>query len=120
MKKLECWSSSDTHTVPPQCMPDQYKKDDHDYVEAYRDFYRNDKAYFFKWTKRAKPEWILSESWKFFKLVGLVFKDIDSFFKEIERFFPLLGVTKSHEWIKDATPIWVIFSITGDPMNENF
>ena len=62
MKKLECWSSSDAHTVPPQCMPDQYKKDDHDYVEAYRDFYRNDKAYFYKWTKREKPEWISFES----------------------------------------------------------
>lgn len=39
-------------TNPPQCMPDQYKNSDS--VEAYRKYYKGDKAY----TKRTQPEWI--------------------------------------------------------------
>ena len=44
------------HSKPPQCMPDEYKCDD--YVEAYRNYYRKDKAHILKWTNREKPEWI--------------------------------------------------------------
>ena len=46
----------DTHTTPPQCMPDQFKCDD--YVEAYRNYYRTDKAHILQWTGRPVPEWI--------------------------------------------------------------
>ena len=38
-----------------KCMPDQYKVND--VVESYRNYYRGDKAYIAKWTKRDKPEW---------------------------------------------------------------
>jgi hypothetical protein len=38
-----------------KCMPDQYKVDDP--VESYRNYYRGDKAYIAKWTKRSQPEW---------------------------------------------------------------
>ena len=44
------------HTTPPQCMPDQFKCDD--YVEAYRNYYRTDKAHILQWTGRPTPEWI--------------------------------------------------------------
>ncbi len=44
------------HTTPPQCMPDQFKCDD--YVEAYRNYYRTDKAHILQWTGRPVPEWI--------------------------------------------------------------
>jgi hypothetical protein len=37
------------------CMPDQYKVDDP--VESYRNYYRGDKAYIAKWSKREKPTW---------------------------------------------------------------
>jgi hypothetical protein len=38
-----------------KCMPDQYKVDD--VVESYRNYYRGDKAYIAKWTKRHTPYW---------------------------------------------------------------
>jgi hypothetical protein len=38
-----------------KCMPDQYKVADT--VESYRNYYRGDKAYIAKWTKRSVPEW---------------------------------------------------------------
>lgn len=38
-----------------KCMPDQYKVEDA--VESYRNYYRADKAYIAKWTKRPIPEW---------------------------------------------------------------
>jgi len=44
------------HTEPPQCMPDEFKCDD--YVEAYRAYYRKDKAHILKWTNREQPDWI--------------------------------------------------------------
>jgi hypothetical protein len=37
------------------CMPDQYKVDDP--VESYRNYYRGDKAYIAKWSKRSQPSW---------------------------------------------------------------
>lgn len=37
------------------CMPDQYKVDDP--VESYRNYYRGDKAYIAKWSKRSQPNW---------------------------------------------------------------
>jgi hypothetical protein len=38
-----------------KCMPDQYKVEDT--VTSYRNYYRGDKAYIAKWTKRSRPEW---------------------------------------------------------------
>lgn len=37
------------------CMPDQYKVSDP--VESYRNYYRGDKAYIAKWSKREQPKW---------------------------------------------------------------
>lgn len=46
----------DTEMTPfAKCMPDQYKVDDA--VESYRNYYRADKAYIAKWTKRPTPDW---------------------------------------------------------------
>ena len=45
-------------TVPPQCMPDEYKLRSDLYVNAYRDYYKGEKEYFDKWEKgRNQPEW---------------------------------------------------------------
>ena len=38
-----------------QCMPDQYKRIDP--VEAYRAYYKGEKAYFAKWAHGPTPEW---------------------------------------------------------------
>jgi len=38
-----------------KCMPDKYKVDDA--VKSYRNYYRGDKAYIAKWTKRSQPDW---------------------------------------------------------------
>jgi Pyrimidine dimer DNA glycosylase len=38
-----------------KCMPDHYKVVDP--VESYRNYYRGDKAYIARWTKRSTPEW---------------------------------------------------------------
>lgn len=38
-----------------QCMPEQYKNSNA--VEAYRAYYRGEKAYFARWTKRPVPDW---------------------------------------------------------------
>lgn len=43
-------------TDPPKCVPDDLKPMD-DVVEAYRIYYKRDKAHFCKWTKREVPEW---------------------------------------------------------------
>ena len=42
-------------TDPPQCMPDQYKCDNT--VQAYRNYYLGDKAYFAKWSYTKQPRW---------------------------------------------------------------
>jgi len=49
---------SKTHTMTefPQAMPDQYKVPG-DAVQAYKNYYKGDKAKFAKWTKRKVPEW---------------------------------------------------------------
>lgn len=41
---------------PPKCIPDDLKEMP-DVVEAYRAYYKRDKAHFCKWTKREIPEW---------------------------------------------------------------
>lgn len=38
-----------------QAIPEEYKQKDA--VKAYREFYKNEKAHFAKWTKRKKPAW---------------------------------------------------------------
>ena len=44
-------------TPLPQCMPDQYKVED-DTVQAYRNYYLGEKAYFAKWNKgTVQPDW---------------------------------------------------------------
>lgn len=48
-----CWDIP--FTDPPQCMPDQYKCADT--VQAYRNYYLGDKAYFAKWQYTQKPSW---------------------------------------------------------------
>ncbi len=43
-------------TVPPQCMPEDYRGDD--VVEAYRRYYRSKTSSFeLKWTDRPRPTW---------------------------------------------------------------
>lgn len=44
-------------TIPPQCMPDEFKCEEKDYVKAYRNYYMKDKAHIAKWTKRPVPDW---------------------------------------------------------------
>lgn len=41
---------------PPQCMPDEYKSDDT--VQAYRAYYRGDKAYMAKWAYTDTPDFM--------------------------------------------------------------
>lgn len=45
-------------TCPAQAMPD-YCKVGGDSVSAYRNYYRNEKYRFTKWTKRTRPDWML-------------------------------------------------------------
>jgi len=47
-------------TELPQAMPDYCKRDD--VVEAYQNYYRNEKARFAKWTKREVPHFMLDNS----------------------------------------------------------
>jgi hypothetical protein len=59
LEEMDFWWVHDNysnHTTPPQCMPDEFKCDD--YVEAYRAYYRKDKAHILQWTGRPVPEWI--------------------------------------------------------------
>ena len=42
-------------TEPPQCMPDKYKSKS--YVQAYRNYYIGEKAYFAKWNYTTPPNW---------------------------------------------------------------
>ena len=44
------------HTEPPQCMP-EYCKVEGNTIQAYKNYYINEKQYFAKWTKRTEPEW---------------------------------------------------------------
>lgn len=43
--------------TPPQCMPDEYKRDS--VIDAYRAYYKHGKAHLHKWTNRPIPEWII-------------------------------------------------------------
>jgi hypothetical protein len=43
-------------TDPPKCIPDDLKEIP-DVVEAYRTYYKRDKAHFCKWTNRPIPDW---------------------------------------------------------------
>ena len=43
-------------TEPPQCMP-EYCKVKGNTIQAYKNYYINEKQYFAKWTKRTEPEW---------------------------------------------------------------
>jgi len=43
----------------PQCMPDQYKVPDS--IQAYHNYYINDKQPFAVWTDRSIPEWYAKE-----------------------------------------------------------
>jgi len=57
-KTFEIWKNNihySKHTPFVKCMPDQYKVDDA--VQSYRNYYKADKAYIAKWTKRSIPEW---------------------------------------------------------------
>ena len=49
-------------TPMPQCMPEQYKVPT-DSIQAYHNYYINDKQPFAVWTNRPIPEWYVSE-WK--------------------------------------------------------
>lgn len=44
-------------TNPPLAMPDEYKSDD--FVESYRNYYREEKKHLHKWKNRGVPEWIM-------------------------------------------------------------
>jgi hypothetical protein len=46
-------------TTMPQCMPDQYKVPDS--IQAYHNYYINDKQPFAVWTDRSIPEWYAKE-----------------------------------------------------------
>jgi hypothetical protein len=52
----ECVPDGDLMTFA-QAMPDECKREDA--VEAYRAYYRANKAHIAKWTKRDKPEWMV-------------------------------------------------------------
>ena len=47
-------------TQPPQCMPDEYKCDNA--VEAYRNYYKGEKAGFAAWTNTKTPPWWYTEA----------------------------------------------------------
>lgn len=49
-------------SAPPQCMPEEYKKDNT--VEAYREYYIKGKTNLLKWTKRETPYWITQHETK--------------------------------------------------------
>lgn len=45
-----------TATPPPKCVHEDFKQIP-DTVDAYRNYYRRDKAHIAEWTKRGPPEW---------------------------------------------------------------
>lgn len=55
LKEMPANISTGYWNDPPQCMPDDSKCKSA--VAAYRNYYRNHKAHFAKWTKRDVPEW---------------------------------------------------------------
>lgn len=49
-------------TKMPQCMPDEYKCEDH--VIAYRNYYIGEKSHLAKWTGRSIPKWFIKKNTK--------------------------------------------------------
>lgn len=49
--------SNESFTQPAQAMPEKYRCSDS--IQAYRQYYINDKRSFAKWTKRNMPEWFV-------------------------------------------------------------
>ena len=47
---------SESFTMPPKCMPDQYKISNN-VVECYREYYKKDKVSFAKWKYTDQPHW---------------------------------------------------------------
>ena len=43
-------------TIPPLCMPDEYKLDD--YVQSYKNYYIGEKMYFAKYNYSETPHWL--------------------------------------------------------------
>ena len=60
LEKIMSWPVPDIPALgfrePPKCVHDDFKGMD-DTVEAYRAYYRRDKADIVTWTKRNKPDW---------------------------------------------------------------
>lgn len=60
LEKIMSWPTPNIPTLgftePPKCVHDDFKGMD-DVVEAYRAYYRRDKADIVTWTKRNKPDW---------------------------------------------------------------
>jgi hypothetical protein len=52
--------TNDAATPMPQCMPEQYKVPDNS-IQAYKNYYINDKQPFAVWTNRPIPEWYVKE-----------------------------------------------------------
>lgn len=55
---IDLYKNYDDHTEPPQCMPEQYKELNS--VNAYRNYYINEKYKFAKWKLNNKPDWMIS------------------------------------------------------------
>jgi len=51
----ESWEQPKVFNPPPQCMPDEYKCLNS--VDAYRNYYKGEKAYFAKWNYSQVPQW---------------------------------------------------------------
>jgi len=56
MPAVPVFKTINKFTLPPQCMPDEYKQSNT--VEAYRAYYRGAKKHIHKWTGRPVPDWI--------------------------------------------------------------
>jgi hypothetical protein len=56
IQDLKIKGNANYMTTPPQCMPDEYKKIN--YVDAYRNYYVNDKKHFARYTNRDVPEFM--------------------------------------------------------------
>lgn len=59
--QLPCDLPDGNFTDPPQAMPDEYKNEDA--VEAYREYYRNDKAAIAQYKQRPVPSFMVGIGW---------------------------------------------------------
>jgi hypothetical protein len=57
LEQLPDFLSDKEFTLPPQCMPEEYRQQDT--VQAYRDYYSFGKKHLHKWTKREEPFWLV-------------------------------------------------------------